>query len=1225
MVLRMEELNRKTDAAARKKTPWGRLLRILLWVVGIWAALLIILQVILSSGAINRIVEEFTSEYIDGDLGFESVKVNMFRHFPYVGIVIKNGSLTYPADRFDSLERQSVQGRLMYRGCGEKADTLASFRHFSAGVDLASLMAGKIHISHVVMVKPRIFAHAYDEENANWNIFKLPESQEDTTDISSGLPPISIGRISLTSHPHIVYTDSRDTLFAMIDVKKITFDGRLNTRKTSRNRIGLSLDSMIIAGRMAADTIGLRMDGLHIHEHNDHMDIHAHAKALLATRAFGRMHVPIEIKGTAAFPKDTVPVIAMNGFKAEIAAIPIDFDMTVRMEDKLHLDGRFKIDNCKAEDIIDDFLKNIIPETKKVKTDASLSLSGTCNGYIGGGKLPAVDISVAIPHSSVTHRDVKHELHLALDADVRTDGQNRLNVGVDELHFCTYGLQFEAHGGASDILGDDPLINIDGSLKAAADSLLTFLPEDSDITAEGNLDVDLKGSMRLSQMDIYNFGQAEMYGKATSGKLILKSPKDTIDVNIEGMTVNISPETKISKVDSMEFKLLAISGNITKADISLKDALSVKASDLDLAAKNSIEAMAGHDSRKIHPLGGHLNARELIVADGKGMSLTLDESATGFQMVPKKSNAEIPVLSLNSKNKRIYVRDLSNRIILTDSRIHLGAAMNSIERRQRMRMFMDSVALAHPELPRDSIMPFLRAQRQAQTARVVIPEWMKEEDFKEKDLNFTLDGVIADYFRKWDIDGKVDVRTGILMTPMLPLRNILKGMSLSFSNNEVKIDSLKMMAGNSELGARGSLTGLRRALLGRGTYDLDMEFSTDRMDAAELLAALNTGAAIDTDAAGMSGASDSEFLKMVVADSLDTENVNTLIVVPSNVNADIKVNAGNIRFSDLLIEEFKADVVMKERCMQIVNASAATNMGKAAFEGFYATRTKEDIKTGFNLEFTDVTSEKVISMMPAIDTIMPLLKSFKGQLDCELAATADLDTLMNAIMPSINGVIRISGENMTMSDNKVFTDLAKTLKFKNTKKAKIDKMTVEGVIKDNVLEVFPFILDLDRYTLALSGLQNLDMSYRYHASIIQSPILFKIGVDIYGPSFDKMKFKIGKPKYKSTKIPVFTTVIDQTRLNLAESIRNIFEKGVELAVMENEKQNAIEGLKKDIGYVNAAEQKMEELSEEEQKQLEEEQKRAEQETAEGASAQIDSTSIANTLNKIILKEKQDNE
>ena len=437
---------------------------------------------------------------------------------------------------------------------------------------------------------------------------------------------------------------------------------------------------------------------------------------------------------------------------------------------------------------------------------------------------------------------------------------------------------------------------------------------------------------------------------------------------------------------------------------------------------------------------------------------------------------------------------------------------------------------------------------------------------------------------------------------------------MSLNNNELKIDSFKINAGDSEIAAQGSLSGLRRALLGRGTYNLDLNITSGKMNADELLAAYNTGASYvpPTDMESLEDVSDSEFLKMSVADSLDTETENALIVIPSNLKADLKIDAGNIRFSDLFISEFDADMVMKERCVQIVGSKAVTNMGTAEFEGFYATRTKQDIRTGFNFNLSDVTTEKVIAMMPAIDTIMPLLNSFKGLVDCEIAATASLDTCMNILTPTINGVIRINGENLTMSDNEVFSDLAKKLKFRNSKEGKIDRMTVEGVIKDNTLEVFPFVVDLDRYTLAMSGLQNLDMSFKYHVSIIKSPLVFKIGVDLYGPEFEQMKFKIGKPKYKNANVPVFTAVIDETRINLVESIHSIFEKGVELAVKENERQEAIEELKQQIGYVNAAEQQIEELSAEEQQQLEEAEKAENGVTDEQSDGNEPETTITET-------------
>ena len=83
-----------------------------------------------------------------------------------------------------------------------------------------------------------------------------------------------------------------------------------------------------------------------------------------------------------------------------------------------------------------------------------------------------------------------------------------------------------------------------------------------------------------------------------------------------------------------------------------------------------------------------------------------------------------------------------------------------------------------------------------------------------------------------------------------------------------------------------------------------------------------------------------------------------------------------------------------------------------------------------------------------------------------------------------------------------------------------------------------------------------------------------------------MKFKIGRAKYKNGNVPIFSAVIDQTKINLVKSIHNIFEKGVDAAFRENSMQSAILEHKNKIGYVRAVDVKLEELSADEQKQVE---------------------------------------
>lgn len=1172
------------------------LLKAVLWFVGIWAALLVILQFTLSEKVLTKLVNRYAAEYIDGDISFGSASVSMFKRFPRIFLTLEDFAVTYPADRFDAQEQMGVQGHLMYKGCGHEADTLASFERFSASINVVALAGGTIRIPHLRLVQPRIFAHTYANGDSNWDIFKSGGTEEEDDTASTGLPDISLGRISFGRHPHIVYTDSRDTVFAMIDVARIGFNGhvRTNAKKTSRNRIGLTIDSMFVAGRVKTDTMALALEKFHVHEHGSHMDIDAKAKAMLATSAFGRIHLPIGMSGTLSFPKDTVPAVTLNGFRADIGDFPIVADADLRFkEGRTGIKAKVGLQNCRLNDVFHGFARNIIPELGKVETDARLSIMAECDGdYIDGtGTLPTLKASITVPDAGLRHSDFdKVDLRMGVRVSGQTDRSGRFNATVENIKVNTSGLHLDVRGGAGDLLGEDPSVSIDGRLDVSLDTLATMLPDSLGIVAAGDMAARIQGSALLSQLSIYNFSRSSMTGNISSEKIRIQIPKDSMNVDLKGLEVVLAPEERTSRRDSSrKFRLVGVTATLASADISYGGTLEAKAQDFLISAKNSTDEKADTAAR-INPLIGRLKAKRLIVKDAAQTSINLKETDNSFNVFPKKGQPLVPVLTLRSSNDKITLSSGRNRAILTDADLRASAAMNTVERKQKAKMLRDSLAKVYPDIPRDSLFAHMRATSGSRP----VPQWMEEDDFRKQDIDIRLDETMAKYFRDWDLKGNIGVRTGIVMTPYFPLTNILRGFELNFTNNEVKIDSFKVVAGKSQIEAKGSLTGLKRALVGRGHSALkfNLDVSSQGMDANQLLAAYSKGAAYRPETETSEELSDAELLKQLtkvdtaaVADTF----VSPLIVVPANLNADITLSAANVKYSDLVADSITAKIVMKNRCIQITDTKALTNMGTMGFDAFYSTRSKKDIKAGFNLNFNEITADKVISLMPAVDTLMPLLKSFSGLLNCEVAATTALDTNMNLIMPSINGIIRVSGKDLTISGSEAFRSLSRKLLFKNRKEGHIEEMTVEGLIKDNTLEIFPFIIKMDRYMLALSGVQNLDMSYRYHASLIRSPFLIRLGVDIYGPDFDNMKFKIGKAKYRSGNVPVFSSVIDQTKINLVESIHSIFEKGVDAAIKENMRQSAILNHKESIGYVKAVDMKLEELSEEEQKQMEAEQ------------------------------------
>lgn len=1177
----------------------SKILKPLLWILGILLGLMIVLEIVLSGPVLTRIVNGVAADYVDGELKFGKAKVSLFRRFPAVTLTLDDVSLTYPAERFDSLERVGVQGHLMHAGCSHIADTLASFNRFSVGLSLPALATGTIKVPYMRLDRPRIFAHAYADGRANWDIFTPGEASAevedaDTTEAPGKLPKIVIGKVMMTGKPHIVYTDCKDTIFAAVGLKRLILNGQINSKKVSRSKVGLTLDSMFVAGRISRDTLAAGIDRLYLHENGKAVDIDLASKAFIATREFGRIRVPMNISGTLSLPKDSVLAVALNNMKVDIAHIPLYGDAHLRfMSGKTAVKADLGIYRCKVETLLKDYASHIIPEAGKVSTDAEINMTVHADGHYDHqtGKLPQMLAELTIPDCSIAYDGFPGQtLKIGFKANAEVTGSGKLNMNISKMDAGMHGMELTAVAGADDLLGDDPGLNIDGILLADLDSLDSFLPDSLGIQAKGSLSALVKGKARLSQLNIYNFSSSSLTGEILGDGIAVEMSRDTISAVLDGVKIKLGPEKRTSRRDSSRvMNLVGISGEVAKADIRYTDAITLKADGVKVSAKNATDTEIAADStHKIRPFRGTIGATHLSFKDSDGTSLRLNETSNSFNIFPKKGQPSVPMLMLTSRNKRISVRYDVNRGMISDANIRVTASMNTFEKRKKMDAFIDSLARVYPYIPKDSL---LRHHWTLNRGKFRSPVQVSESDFKNDDIDISLDKGLAKYFREWDLNGKMQVGGGHLMTPHFPLRNSLNGFELSFNNDRVGIDSLSISSGESDLSATGELTGLRRALLGRrGALKLDVDIVSEKINANQLLSAYTAGANYTGDKTSQNEElEDDEFMEVIALDTAAMATAPSLIVVPGNINADIKLLAGNIKYSDLNVDLMTADLLVKDRCVRITDTQALTNMGYIDVEGFYATRSKEDIKAGFSLNFKDITAEKVINLMPAIDTLMPLLKSFGGMLNCELAATAQIDTNMNIIMPSINGIMRIGGEDLYIKDNDMFKKMARLLVFKNKKEGHIDKMTVEGIIKDSKVEVFPFIVEMDRYMLGLSGVQNMDMSFKYHASLIKSPFLVKLGMDVYGPDFDNMKFKIGKPKYKSREVPVFSTVIDNTKINLVESIRSVFDKGVDEVMKANASLRAVDEHKKKIGYVQAVDQQMEELSADEQKQLEAEQ------------------------------------
>lgn len=1107
---------------------------IVLKVIGILVAIIVALpvalQLVLNSRIATGIVDKIAAENIDAELSYSDIRISLFRRFPKVRVSVDSLALTYPHDRYSQFDKSAVPSPLLAEGRGEVSDTLAYFSRFTAAVNVVQLLSNKsIRLSDARLSDLKLYAHSYNDSTANWNIFRSSPKDEPDTAGALTLPAISVGKVRIDKWPRVVYTAQGDTVFADLSFRRFALQGDVkvtDNRFRTRN-VGVSLDSLRVSGRLPADTLSLKLDSLRVNQCGRRLfDVALGADAMYCSHSLGRLDVPVRVDGRIGYAlRKQLKAFDIEHLDADIAYIPLHAEGKLAMwPDSTRVDASLAIKDCKVGRVLDKYGRKFTPLARDISTNASLNLDVKADGLLASGTIPKIDAALRIPRGSVTYKPLETTGTLGLDIKASVSPKKYVKADLKSLSVDIPGLVLDATARVVDLLGKDPAFDVNALADLQLEKLAKYIPEGVDLKARGDLHADIEAKATKSQLNKYSFDKASLKGSITGGKLSARMG--------EMAALLAQPEVNISSDTS------GILLGINADTVFFKN-------------------------------GAALSAR----VRGMKNEATVSKVEQNSRFVPK--------VTFSNSDKSLFVKAGANRVVLSDARV--AAAMQGRPRqdRSRMKSYLDSLQRVYPDVPRDSLPALIRKK----FAGRPLPSFMAEEDFRKSDIKVDLGESVRKLLQRWSPSGSLYAGKGFFASPAFPLRTRIGGVDIDFTDNDLNISKLAVKSGTSDISASGKVTGLRGVLMGRGFIRADMDINSSRINVNEIISAFAVGKDVAADQAGDEDSS-TEMDESFVVDTLENVLVESdsmsLIVVPANLIASVHVKADTVNYSDITVNPMSATVNVGKRCVQITDTEINSDYGDIKLDAYYSTQSKEDIAAGLNLKLGGVSAEKIINLLPSVDTLMPLLRSFKGDLGCDVAVTTQLDTNMNVIMPTVDGVVHISGQDLLVEDAGSLRKITKLLLFKNKDIGRIQDMYVDAVVHDNKLEVFPFILSVDRYKLALAGMQDFDDIFNYHVSMINSPFLIKFGLNLYG-TFDKWQFMLCRAKYRDG-VPTYTREIDQTRVNIARSIKNICETGVQTAMLHSVSANeALAEKKRQTGFDSITD--AEELSGSEQLQI----------------------------------------
>ena len=263
--------------------------------------------------------------------------------------------------------------------------------------------------------------------------------------------------------------------------------------------------------------------------------------------------------------------------------------------------------------------------------------------------------------------------------------------------------------------------------------------------------------------------------------------------------------------------------------------------------------------------------------------------------------------------------------------------------------------------------------------------------------------------------------------------------------------------------------------------------------------------------------------------------------IPKNIDFELQTNLKRVTYGKMVFENVNGAVDVRNQAVHLKNLSMRGLDADMRATLVYRAKRKARGYAGFDFRLKRINIGRLVEFAPSLDTIVPMLRSFKGTVDFEAAAETVLDSALNIKIPSLRAAVHIKGDSLVLMDGETFAEISKKLLFKNKERNVFDSISVNLTVDDGDVTIYPFVVQIDRYKAAVGGTQGLDMNFDYHISILKSPVPFKLGLNISG-NLDDMKFRLGKAKYKDAVTPVAIRKVDSTRVNMGRNIVRDFEQ-----------------------------------------------------------------------------------
>ena len=368
--------------------------------------------------------------------------------------------------------------------------------------------------------------------------------------------------------------------------------------------------------------------------------------------------------------------------------------------------------------------------------------------------------------------------------------------------------------------------------------------------------------------------------------------------------------------------------------------------------------------------------------------------------------------------------------------------------------------------------------------------------------------------KNWNVKSQLDFASSSFFSSYYPKRIDITNSRIGYSNNQLILNRTQIKAEDTTFMLSGALVSEKDSLLHKQILNGSLHLVADNINFNDFANLFLSGESGENDNSKIEHSLTPEGINLeslLRKDSLEKKNYP--LYIPDNLKIDVQLDVDRAFYEDAELHQVSGNIEVTGGKAH-ANVTMRTNVGKASMNAVYDSRNRDKLFAIFDVDLHDVLLAQLDKVMPSLNKMFPMAKSLDGLANVRLTGQSILDEDMKSVLSSAKVAGTLKGQNLTLIDNSTFDEIASKLRFKNKERNLIDKIEVNFILNNGVIEVIPFIMEWDRYKAMAGGTNTLDMTYDYHIDLLKSPIPINFGLDLNGKSND-FHYKITlKRKYK---------------------------------------------------------------------------------------------------------------